>query len=114
MWTQEQKNLSWEKNLERKLGQASDLVMNFCARTCCIANAIMLLDQPRKFVECNVDPQVLSVAEAELFLTCSFPVENLKSNISKSSKFEAAAKTFTDEMEGFSTGKKANVWKITP
>lgn len=90
----------------RKTRKAGDLVMEFCAVTCSTARACMSSDQHRDFVECDVDPEMLSAAEADLMLTSVSQVLKSKSDISGKAEVKAAANAFTDETGALLAKKK--------
>lgn len=101
--------VSWMKDLMRKCSKAGDFVADFCAGKCSTAKACMMLDSIKKFVRCDVNPQVLHAAETDLVLNSVSQVLILRSDISGGGKVEAAAKVFTDGMGALLARMKANV-----
>lgn len=68
MWRPQQKNVFYIKDLVRKFSRLRDVVIDFCTGTCSAEKACMLLDQHRKFVECDLNSEMLTAAETVLLL----------------------------------------------
>lgn len=114
IWRPEQNSVSWMRDVMRRFSEAGDLKMSFCAITCSIAKACMLLDQRRNFAGWDVSAEVLSAAEPYHVLTSAFQVLKPMSDLNESSEVEAAAKIFKDEVSALLARKEASVREIPP
>lgn len=102
------------RDVGRKFSEAGAMVLDFCAGTCSTGKAWLLHDQHRKFVECDIDPEVLSGAKLDLVLTLASQVLNSGSDFSCSGEVEVAPNVVTDEIGALSARKKALVWEVPP
>lgn len=70
--------MSCKMDLARKSSKAGDLVLGFGAGTSFTVRACTVLDQHGRFLKCNVDPDVLRVAEPDPVLTFCLSGAELK------------------------------------
>lgn len=102
------------KDLVRKFYKPGDVVMKLCAGTCGKAKACLVLDQRRTFVECDVDSELQTAAEASLSLSLSRQVPNRKYNIIARAEVKIAANVSKDDKTALPGTKKVSVWEVLP
>lgn len=83
LWIPKQEKVSW-RDLVRNPGKDGHLVIDFCASTRSTVKACMLFNQRRKFVGCDLDPEMPSAADPDLVLSFASQLLNPKSDISGS------------------------------
>lgn len=76
-------------DLVQKFSKAGDLMRGFCACTLSTAKACTRPDQRRKFVQCDMDFQVLTSAEAILLLTLGTQLVSPEFYVSSSGEVRA-------------------------
>lgn len=66
----------------RVTSRRGNVVMDLSAGTCSTTKTRMLLDRPRRFLECSVDAELMPAAEKDRAVSLSSQVLDPKSNIS--------------------------------
>lgn len=99
----------WKSDRLQKFSKADGLVVEICAGTCATAKDCMLLEKHRTFVRCDVNPEVLSAAEADSVLMFASQGLNHKLDMSGSSEVQAAAKVSAHETGAFLAKKNTAV-----
>lgn len=94
----EQKSVSCMRDLVKKFSRTRNSMMDFSAGTWSTVKTSMLIDDHKKFEECDVDPEVQSAADPEILRKTFFTMMSWMSDIRGSGKMRAATKGPTDEV----------------
>lgn len=91
----------------KKTSRADDLMLSLSAGTHSAAKACMLLDEHRKSVRCEADPDMLNDTDKDPVLTCVYLVLSLKLDMSESGEAKTADEVFADQVGGYLASKKS-------
>lgn len=74
----------------------------------------MLLAQHRGFVECDLDSDILSLAERDLLLMFASQVLHMNSDITGDENFRAATRGLKEKVAVISARTRASAWEVLP